>query len=333
MITRLLTPKGLLTRQVRFGRIRDYLRETKLAKKWKEAPENIRRTRKMMISSFLCLFWTAYQLPFYACLPPKPEMPTHLADEDGNYPPEVAKSFTTEQREEYLNEYPIVPNRYRVWVAESRMKQGWAVKMYYCKKWWEELKAPEYELFLPDKSENDPKITISFDLSLLLESEWNLMEGFKFKLRPGAKYFVRCLSESNCELVLYTTFEYYATVLPIAEILYKKFDGHLDLREETVRYKADKGVNYKLFKNSCRFQNGEYVKVLTQMNRSLQNILHIDQSRIGVDSESDGNCIYLEDYENVAEKEKLVAITNKVIDIINIEPDDVRDVLKCLPTF
>ena len=69
------------------------------------------------------------------------------------------------------------------------------------------------------------------------------------------------------------------------------------------------------------------------MNRSLQNILHIDQSRIGVDSESDGNCIYLEDYENVAEKEKLVAITNKVIDIINIEPDDVRDVLKCLPTF
>jgi hypothetical protein len=52
MITRLLTPKGLLTRQVRFGRIRDYLRETKLAKKWKEAPENIRRTRKMMISRF-----------------------------------------------------------------------------------------------------------------------------------------------------------------------------------------------------------------------------------------------------------------------------------------
>ena len=52
MITRLLTPKGLLTRQVRFGRIRDYLRVTKLAKKWKEAPENIRRTRKMMISRF-----------------------------------------------------------------------------------------------------------------------------------------------------------------------------------------------------------------------------------------------------------------------------------------
>jgi hypothetical protein len=46
-------------------------------------------------------------------------MPTHLADEDGNYPPEVAKSFTTEQREEYLNEYPIVPNRYRVCLGFS----------------------------------------------------------------------------------------------------------------------------------------------------------------------------------------------------------------------
>ena len=53
------------------------------------------------------------------------------------------------------------------------MEDGWGVKYYYCKKWWEEATRPEYDEFLPDKVDPTPKLTVSFDITILLESDWD----------------------------------------------------------------------------------------------------------------------------------------------------------------
>jgi len=53
------------------------------------------------------------------------------------------------------------------------MAQGWATKFYFTKKWYDEATRPEYSEFLPKKPENAPKITISFDISILLDCEFD----------------------------------------------------------------------------------------------------------------------------------------------------------------
>ena len=57
------------------------------------------------------------------------------------------------------------------------------------------------------------------------------MEGYRFRLRPGARDFIIRLSEANCELVLYTIYDYNMTLFPMAQMLNKKFYGLVDLGE------------------------------------------------------------------------------------------------------
>ena len=61
------------------------------------------------------------------------------------------------------------------------MQQGWRVKLHFWREWWNDLQKPEYTEFLPPKLPQTPKITISFDLAILLDSEYDCKFDFKIE--------------------------------------------------------------------------------------------------------------------------------------------------------
>jgi len=341
-MSRILQSKSVLVRNVRTGivpqRLKDYfnsfkwvekIKSSKFATNWREAPENFKRTRKMILVSGVSVFYLCHQAPFYACLPPKPQMPK--PNEDGTYSQEVLESLTAYQKEEYQNSLGpnwFMPNRYRCWVADQRMKQGWAVKWHFCKEWWNELTQPEYALLLPEKLDSQPKVTVSFELALLLESDFDVMSGWRFRLRPGAKRFLFELSKVDCELVVYTVWDQFQ-MLPMADRLLSKFNGLLHVGENCQVY-SDHGVNYKLFKNSCRFVDGDYQKALSQMNRDLAQVIHLDTRRESVEPQCVDNCLFVSDVAHLPESDQLIALTRRVLDILSVQPNDVREAIKTL---
>ena len=81
--------------------------------------------------------------------------------------------------------------------------------------------------------------------------------GWRFRFRRGAQQFLRDLTLLDCEVVLYTTFSF-NTLQEMADVFFKKTEGILNLTGgENYQPKYSEGVNYKLFVNSCTYQNGK----------------------------------------------------------------------------
>ena len=126
------------------------------------------------------------------------------------------------------------------------------------KEWFEEVSVPEYGL--PPTQDN--RITVSFELSCLIDAQYNVDAGWQFRyglfrvdsltirLRPGAKNFLRQLSAADCELILYTN-RSYGDLQGFTDVLAKKTNNLLNLNDGcNVR---TLGVNYKLYRNSCNY--------------------------------------------------------------------------------
>lgn len=240
----------------------------------------------------------------------------------GAYPPEVIRTFTEEQFHEAMNPIPFFPNNYRFAIAHQRLQgASMATRWKYCKDWWGELKKPNYDLFLPPKDDSTPTLTVSFELHVILESDFTLQSGWRFRLRPGALDFIRSLSSMNCELVLYTTFNF-NTLQEIASGLYRKTDGLLDLTggEHYVPSAASEGVSYKLFVNACGYEDGEYIKILSQMNREKPKLLHIDMEPSWVETDWRENCIFFGELLN--NDNRLPLLARVIGDVVTLSSED-----------
>ena len=85
----------------------------------------------------------------------------------------------------------------------------------------------------------------------------SVQSGWRFRFRRGAQQFLRDLTLLDCEVVLYTTFSF-NTLQEMADVFFKKTEGILNLTGgENYEPKYSEGVNYKLFVNSCTYQNGK----------------------------------------------------------------------------
>merc|ERR1712035_199388 len=179
-----------------------------------------------------------------------------------------------------MGQFPLWPNMYREFVARKRFwalisdfPNGWKQLGSQVKQWFEEVSVPEYGL--PPMEDN--RITVSFELSCLIDAQYNVDVGWQFRLRPGAKNFLRQLSAADCELILYTNRSYH-DLQGFTDILAMKTNNLLNLKDGcNVR---SLGVNYKLYRNSCKYDISTFTwsKSLTDLNRNLDRLIHVDLS-------------------------------------------------------
>ncbi len=114
-----------------------------------------------------------------------------------------------------------------------------------------------------DVVHNRPVRTIVLELdNVLIHTEWDRENGWRFKLRPGMHWFLYRLSQhAGYELVLWT-----------------KHPTHIG---EHLAVATEKGIvqfSHKLYKESASHSVGEVVKDLGRLNRDLSRVLVIDTS-------------------------------------------------------
>ena len=246
--------------------------------KWRSADESWKRTRFMVLCSTYMVVYFTYHMAYWSCLPPRVEMPPVDGEDGIGWKPETIASFSQTQWYEWdhltrspLSMIPLVPNKYRDYVARTKFNaafkdfpDGWRRLYAQVSEWFGEMSRPEFGL--PDLATGEPSpITVSFELSCLIDAEYDCNEGWKFKLRRGAKYFINKLAAADCELVLYTN-KQHADLQVFAEILDQKTNHLLDLRHgANIR---SIGVNYKLYRNSCTYRNLHWNKHLPGLSFS-----------------------------------------------------------------
>jgi import inner membrane translocase subunit TIM50 len=135
------------------------------------------------------------------------------------------------------------------------------------RRWYAGVGEPPKKPLLPDAMldvvHNRPVRTIVLELdNVLIHTEWDRENGWRFKLRPGMHWFLYRLSQhAGYELVLWT-----------------KHPTHIG---EHLAVATEKGIvqfSHKLYKESASHSVGEVVKDLGRLNRDLSRVLVIDTS-------------------------------------------------------
>ncbi|KAF1930513.1 uncharacterized protein M421DRAFT_58298 [Didymella exigua CBS 183.55] len=120
---------------------------------------------------------------------------------------------------------------------------------------------PAFQKLLPDKDKipgGAPELTLVLSLEdLLLHSEWSTKHGYRLAKRPGLDYFLRYLS-SQYELVIFTSVKSMD-----ADPIIRKLDPF-------------RLVMWPLFREATRFENGEYIKDLSYLNRDPSKVIVMD---------------------------------------------------------
>lgn len=118
---------------------------------------------------------------------------------------------------------------------------------------------PTFQKLLPDVPEAQrPPFTLVLSLEdLLIHSAWSREHGWRTAKRPGVDYFIKYLSQYY-ELVLFTS-----VPVAMADPVIKKLDPfHI--------------IQWPLFREATKYENGEYVKDLNYLNRPLDKVIMID---------------------------------------------------------
>jgi import inner membrane translocase subunit TIM50 len=118
---------------------------------------------------------------------------------------------------------------------------------------------PTFQKLLPEVPETQrPPFTLVLSLEdLLIHSAWSREHGWRTAKRPGVDYFLKYLSQYY-ELVLFTS-----VPVAMADPVIKKLDPfHI--------------IQWPLFREATKYENGEYVKDLNYLNRPLDKVIMID---------------------------------------------------------
>lgn len=117
---------------------------------------------------------------------------------------------------------------------------------------------PTLTLLPPRDPKQAPPLTLVLSLEdLLVHSGWTREHGWRTAKRPGLDYFLRYLSQYY-EIVLFSTVPHH-----IGDPIVKKLDPvHL--------------MQFTLFREATKFENGKHVKDLSYLNRPLETTVVID---------------------------------------------------------
>ncbi|KAF1364245.1 HAD-like protein [Lizonia empirigonia] len=177
---------------------------------------------------------------------------------------------------------------------------------------------PTFQKLLPDKDKipgGAPELTLVLSLEdLLLHSEWSTKHGYRLAKRPGLDYFLRYLS-SQYELVIFTSVKSMD-----ADPIIRKLDPF-------------RLVMWPLFREATRFENGEYIKDLSYLNRDLSKVIIIDTDKSHVKLQPE-NAIVLPKWKGEPADKGLVAMIPFLEYLAMMsqtgQPVDVRQVLKSM---
>ncbi|EER29573.1 mitochondrial inner membrane protein required for protein import [Coccidioides posadasii str. Silveira] len=210
----------------------------------------------------------------------------------------------------------------RDWATEEEEKahpdapSGWGFGLFFnrIKARFDDLtsyyKDPAFEKLLP---EEDPALRQPYTLVLSLEdllvhSEWTREHGWRVAKRPGVDYFLRYLNQYY-ELVLFTT-----VPSMMADQVLRKLDPYRIIR-------------WPLFREATKYEDGEYVKDLSYLNRDLSKVILIDTHEPHAKRQPE-NAIILPKWNGDPKDRSLVALIPFLEYVAGMGMDDVRTVLK-----
>ncbi|WEW58949.1 mitochondrial inner membrane protein required for protein import [Emydomyces testavorans] len=171
-------------------------------------------------------------------------------------------------------------------------------------------KDPAFEKLLP---EDDPALRQPYTLVLSLEdllvhSEWTREHGWRVAKRPGVDYFLRYLNQYY-ELVLFTS-----VPSMMADQVLRKLDPYRIIR-------------WPLFREATKYEDGEYVKDLSYLNRDLSKVILIDTHEPHAKRQPE-NAIIFPKWNGDPKDRSLVALIPFLEYVAGMGLDDVRTVLK-----
>ena len=159
----------------------------------------------MIATSFFTVGYFSGLFAYWSCLPERPELPPPDDPKTGLYSQSTIVGFTRPQYYEWdhqtnsmMGQFPMWPNskwffnvffvtnsqvyrefvaRKRFWALISDFPNGWKQLGSQVKQWFEEVSVPEYGL--PPIEDN--RITVSFELSCLIDAQYNVDVGWQFR--------------------------------------------------------------------------------------------------------------------------------------------------------
>ncbi|KAJ5037492.1 uncharacterized protein L3040_007666 [Drepanopeziza brunnea f. sp. 'multigermtubi'] len=187
-----------------------------------------------------------------------------------------------ETEEEELS-HPDAPSGWAVGLIWARAKARLGDQLNY-------YNEPAFRKLLPDSHpifERPYTLVLSME-DLLVHSEWTREHGWRMAKRPGVDYFLRYLSQYY-ELVIFTSQPW-----AMAEPIIRKLDPyHI--------------VTWPLFREATRYENGEYIKDLSYLNRDLSKVILIDTKAEHAQKQPE-NAIILKKWEGDPKDTELVAL-------------------------
>ncbi|PGH04006.1 hypothetical protein AJ80_08590 [Polytolypa hystricis UAMH7299] len=171
-------------------------------------------------------------------------------------------------------------------------------------------KDPAFEKLLPDE---DPMLRQPYTLvlsmeDLLVHSEWSREHGWRVAKRPGVDYFLRYLNQYY-ELVIFTTVQ-----SMMADQVLRKLDPYRIIR-------------WPLFREATKYEDGDYVKDLSYLNRDLSKVILIDTNAAHAKRQPE-NAIILDKWKGDPKDKSLVSLIPFLEYMAGMGIDDVRPVLK-----
>ncbi|PBP22985.1 NLI interacting factor-like phosphatase [Diplocarpon rosae] len=165
---------------------------------------------------------------------------------------------------------------------------------------------PAFKKLLPDPDpifERPYTLVLSME-DLLIHSEWTREHGWRMAKRPGVDYFLRYLSQYY-ELVVFTSQPW-----AMAEPIIRKLDPyHI--------------ITWPLFREATRYENGEYIKDLTYLNRDPSKVIMIDTKPGHVQKQPE-NAIVLQPWEGSPQDKELIGLIPFLEYIHTMNVPDVR---------
>ncbi|RKF61433.1 Mitochondrial import inner membrane translocase subunit tim50 [Erysiphe neolycopersici] len=212
----------------------------------------------------------------------------------------LGRNWGTEEEE---NEHSQAPSGWSIGLMWKRAKARIGDELNY-------YQAPAFRKLLPDV---DPMFERPYTLVLSLEdllicSEWTREQGWRLAKRPGVDYFLRYLSQYY-ELVVFTTQPSH-----LAEPIIRKLDPyHI--------------IMWPLFREATLYENGEYTKDLSFLNRDPSKVIILDTDKAHVKKQPE-NAIILEPWRGDPNDKELVSLIPFLEYIPTMAYSDVRKALK-----
>ncbi|KAF2755517.1 hypothetical protein EJ05DRAFT_513023 [Pseudovirgaria hyperparasitica] len=204
--------------------------------------------------------------------------------------------------EEEAKLHPEAPSGWDFSLFWKRINARWSNQMSY-------YTEPTFPKLLPDLDPAPPYTLVLSLEDLLIHSEWSREHGWRTAKRPGLDYFLRYLCQYY-EIVVFTS-------LPrtSAEPIVAKLDP---LRL---------AIAWPLYREGTRYENGEYIKDLSYLNRDPSKVILIDTKKDHAKLQPN-NAIILPPWEGKAQDKGLVNLIPFLEYLAAMGIPDVRAAIK-----